>query len=777
MNAADMQRHRANYKYTTALVDKQIRLLRVKDAVGDGIRGSLEVYELASAPSFEAMSYRWGEPNKSHTITIEEETGGRPGGATLAVTQSAYELLQQQQSSAEKPYIWIDSICINQADEAEKTRQVRIMGDIYSQASRVVIWLGHAPDADIAWWFFGKMLVEHEKKIPQDLLDAANLGIKELGGDQHPGWRALVSMLTNSYWWRVWIVQEIVLARHVVICYGGFSWGWDAFAEIISELTNKKNGLLQKLDISVGMAMTPGHAIGQICSINRLRRRYRRGTRLSLAEIVLDFRSSQASLDKDHVFGFHGISSDAQNPALLPDYSKSALQVFREAVVQSLRDGPQEMPFALFAVAGVAHIRSTGTDEPPWPSWVPELQLLSRDEKPAPSICGLAAYKAGRPDIRCPRVSRPSSDNELVIEGIIIDKIAEVTKLPPVDVSKFTSIEDLHATARMILDQIARVKEARELTETACAKTYPNGQPREEAFWRTQMADRSPQSYPAEPEYGEYFQMTLDAEESDCKGLLGLDRAAMLGIPPQFAGLLEQSQSSIKPMASGGKASEKTIVALERLLSPLPVRMYLSLDLLNNRRRLLRELAAAADLPRWAEDELASHRPGCPPANTEAAGRALQELTKRVHGAATMFDEQTLRRVVLLQGYFFSGIEVDPSDDVIDSMRRFGETRRRWNEVAQTKRVSMMITTAAGSRLFGVTSDGYMGLVPTDTRPGDVFCIFSGARTPHVLRPVPACSNGNETQYQIVGEAYLHGVMDGQFFTTRQESVSAVHIV
>ena len=42
--------------------------------------------------------------------------------------------------------LWIDAICINQQDLRERSSQVKIMGDIYRLADRVVIWLGSAKD-------------------------------------------------------------------------------------------------------------------------------------------------------------------------------------------------------------------------------------------------------------------------------------------------------------------------------------------------------------------------------------------------------------------------------------------------------------------------------------------------------------------------------------------------------------------------------------------------------------------------------------------------------
>ncbi|KAH7120724.1 hypothetical protein EDB81DRAFT_233400 [Dactylonectria macrodidyma] len=40
--------------------------------------------------------------------------------------------------------LWIDQICINQADNGEKSEQVGLIGSIYLGAKQVLVWLGHA---------------------------------------------------------------------------------------------------------------------------------------------------------------------------------------------------------------------------------------------------------------------------------------------------------------------------------------------------------------------------------------------------------------------------------------------------------------------------------------------------------------------------------------------------------------------------------------------------------------------------------------------------------
>ncbi|TVY25852.1 Heterokaryon incompatibility protein 6,OR allele [Lachnellula hyalina] len=63
---------------------------------------------------------------------------------------------------------------------------------------------------------------------------------------------------------------------------------------------------------------------------------------------------------------------------------------------------------------------------------------------------------------------------------------------------------------------------------------------------------------------------------------------------------------------------------------------------------------------------------------------------------------------------------------------------------------------AAGRRPLSISS-GYYGIGPHETREGDVFVIFLGAQVPYILR---RCNKGNN--YRLVGEAYVHGIMDGE---------------
>ena len=75
---------------------------------------------------------------------------------------------------------------------------------------------------------------------------------------------------------------------------------------------------------------------------------------------------------------------------------------------------------------------------------------------------------------------------------------------------------------------------------------------------------------------------------------------------------------------------------------------------------------------------------------------------------------------------------------------------------------------AAYQRKFCSTNHGCIGLVPRTTQNGDLIAIFLGADVPFVLR-----STSVET-YELVGECYIHGIMNGEAFEGRHDHVGDI---
>ena len=109
----------------------------------------------------------------------------------------------------------MDAICINQLDDLEKDVQVGMMGEIYSSAASVSVWIGEpAPYVSpVSLWPLGML-------VPGMRNDRSwkTMGRKLLNEDGK-----LDSAIKNSsppWHTRAWVVQELLLAKEVYICYG-----------------------------------------------------------------------------------------------------------------------------------------------------------------------------------------------------------------------------------------------------------------------------------------------------------------------------------------------------------------------------------------------------------------------------------------------------------------------------------------------------------------------------------------------------------------------------
>jgi hypothetical protein len=71
-----------------------------------------------------------------------------------------------------------------------------------------------------------------------------------------------------------------------------------------------------------------------------------------------------------------------------------------------------------------------------------------------------------------------------------------------------------------------------------------------------------------------------------------------------------------------------------------------------------------------------------------------------------------------------------------------------------------------------ITKSGYIGIGPNNAMAGDVVAIFSGAKTPFILRKVelddsgqatnPLTGDPDEQRWRIVGSCYVQGLMDNE---------------
>jgi len=107
--------------------------------------------------------------------------------------------------------------------------------------------------------------------------------------------------------------------------------------------------------------------------------------------------------------------------------------------------------------------------------------------------------------------------------------------------------------------------------------------------------------------------------------------------------------------------------------------------------------------------------------------------------------------------------------DMIDLLKKPTEEKRIVWDYFQTA-AAFARRLSNGSQC--VTSKGFMGMVPGQARVGDIICIFSGSAVPFLLRKA-----GSEDAYQLVGEAYIHGIMYGESLAANRENAREFCII
>lgn len=184
-------------------------------------------HTLDSFFSYEAVSYVWGGDRTDPVYSDDRE---------ILVTPNLISALSRLRETMPKypsfhRTLWVDSICINQDDILERGEQVRIMRDIYSHATRVVIWLGGGQAVEEI------LTLIKNGHMPQDDIEA------RLGHRYFASWGESVAKVFDLPWFhRVWVIQEVVFAAKAIILGRKTSIRWAQLVHVA--VSGKENAYI-----------------------------------------------------------------------------------------------------------------------------------------------------------------------------------------------------------------------------------------------------------------------------------------------------------------------------------------------------------------------------------------------------------------------------------------------------------------------------------------------------------------------------------------------------
>jgi hypothetical protein len=93
---------------------------------------------------YEALSYVWGSPERTREVIVRAKWPR--SNKVLRISKNLSTALRYLRQQDEERILWVDAICINQDDLNERSKEVKMMGSIYKNARRVVVWLGEGDE-------------------------------------------------------------------------------------------------------------------------------------------------------------------------------------------------------------------------------------------------------------------------------------------------------------------------------------------------------------------------------------------------------------------------------------------------------------------------------------------------------------------------------------------------------------------------------------------------------------------------------------------------------
>ncbi|KAI8716125.1 HET domain-containing protein [Fusarium sp. LHS14.1] len=371
--------------------DKEIRLLVLEPgAPDDELKCHLVNAELSWRTRYEALSYTWGDP----AITRQLSCSGR----TIDVTVSLHDALTDLRDPTRSRLLWVDAVCINQANNDEKAKQIQLMGDIYSQARRVLIYLGKTdPSVNEAMesirrldWDFMPI---HVRRYCSRLLVLGPVGVELLDylpkmkpiTDDKINWDPIINLLQRPWFQRTWIIQEAILAKRARVFCGDESIPWAMLERVVIAMNSYKGevgkipGYPSIVDAVASVHLMRSARRDRYTSImlpyEWLHRKLFFGSRMhrqeftKLLDLIMDSRKFACSNPQDKVFGMLGVTGqDIRSEYLTPNYSISPGDVFRKFVLWEIFHNGS------LRVLGSSSDKAGSQNSSP--SWVPDFNRL-----------------------------------------------------------------------------------------------------------------------------------------------------------------------------------------------------------------------------------------------------------------------------------------------------------------------------------------------------------------------------------------------------------------
>lgn len=296
---------------------------------------------------YTALSYVWGDATDTRTIWVNE--------SPVLVTANLYAALNDLQDEIRVLRLWADALCINQHDDEEKNRQVMMMGRIYTLAHHTVIYLGPLTVASEALL---KALASRTGTEEEVIIGDLNLSAIDSGR---------LDLLRRPWFNRVWVLQELILARDPWVQCGKLRLRWNRIYDFLYPTAQPQGSSMSREDMTLS-------------GMQKFRNLYHASLfsetpKPDLLDLIASRRGLGVSDGRDMIFAHLGLASDLPDHRIAVDYKKSCRRVYED--------------FALYVMEkfDISHITCHVEDIPPeqqmqgLPSWVPDWTWLPQHKQ------------------------------------------------------------------------------------------------------------------------------------------------------------------------------------------------------------------------------------------------------------------------------------------------------------------------------------------------------------------------------------------------------------
>ncbi|KAF1999779.1 HET-domain-containing protein [Amniculicola lignicola CBS 123094] len=304
----------------------------------------------SSTPSYEALSYVWGDKNSTRSIVLN--------GTKFMITENLWLALRRLRDPYASRILWIDAICINQDDDDERSHQVSIMGKIYGKCTKVNLWLGEdkeikrnmfhyslPPVSDVGKRAFEllRLLGSNDHLTSMACFDTTDPSELRSTRNWEHYFEALGEVLGSPWWRRIWVVQELALPEKAEFIFASEIWNYDTLRNAVDHFTRHCASCCEPLYSRYRSTdpLTTG-VVGPMASILHclfvIRYCLKKGEILTLAELRTLLCASHATDQRDLFYGLLGLVTTAQEITsdFRPDYTLHPKAALTRAVVREI---------------------------------------------------------------------------------------------------------------------------------------------------------------------------------------------------------------------------------------------------------------------------------------------------------------------------------------------------------------------------------------------------------------------------------------------------------